>query len=462
MLRSLWRLRISRPVLFTVSVATGCLLLGYPVLDFILQRIGLSYPFTPQSGHDFGAYYLAARRFLAGLHLYPDEIGVIGTGHVYAPYSGAETLGLGEVLPPADDATVNAYIYPPVFVLVFVPFSLLPFNVAYVLWDIVSLFILWIGVLSLIRTYGATLSRFERVLVLWALVGFQPVLYGLKQGQITVALAALFCFAAVAFERGRNASNRRQQRGQQTRFVSGALTTVASLPKLFYATSGAHLLHDRDRFIGALGTAVLLGGLSLILFGVEQHQTFLEIIIAGKGWEGPTSITSFAQQGFHPGYFKPFYVAGASSLALRGVLLVILIGTVVIVRDVPETKRPTFVLGLAAVPLLAPEAYTLEFASLLPAAIMLGYDEWTRSNGVPSVVPVAVALLGVQLQAVRLFAIILPSKVAAFDFLVPAMALFQPGLLGNLILFGLAGYRVVEPFISGSSNRSYPSRESIK
>jgi hypothetical protein len=452
MLQSLWGLRKKRPVLFTVSVGTICLLLGYPVLDVILQSIGLSYPFTPQSGHDFAAYYLAARRFLAGVHLYPEQIGVVGTGHVYTPYSAAETLGLGDVLPPADDPTVNAYIYPPVFVLVFVPFSLLPFQAAYVLWDVVSLFALWVGVLSLVRTYGVTLSRFEKVLVLWALFGFQPVLYGLKQGQITVALAALFCFAAVSFERGRNAPRgQRQQGSRRTRLISGALTTLASFPKLFYATSGAHLLHDRDRLTGALGTLVLVGSLSVIVFGVAQHQTFVEIIVTGKGWGGSMPLTSFAQEGFHPGYFKPFYVAGSSSLALKGAILVGLIGSVVAIRDYPGSERPTFALGLAAIPLLAPEAYTLEFASLLPAAIMLGYGEWTRTDGVPSVAPVAVALFGVHLQALRLFAWIVPSKVPRLDFLVPAMAFLQPGLIGNLLLCGLAGYRIVEPLLSESN-----------
>ncbi|WP_311173862.1 glycosyltransferase family 87 protein [Halobellus ordinarius] len=451
MLRSLWGLRTKRPVLFAVSVGTVCLLLAYPVLDVILQSIGLSYPFTPESGHDFAAYYLAARRFLAGVHLYPEEIGVIVTGNGYTPYSATETLGLGDVLPPADDPRVSAYIYPPVIVLVFVPFSLLPFQAAYVLWNVVSLFALWVGILSLVRTYGVTLSRVEKVLVLWALVGFQPVLYALKQGQIAVALAALFCFAAVAFERGRNAPDQRQQGSRRTRLISGVLTTLASFPKLFYATSGAHLLHDRDRLTGALGTLVLLGSLSVVVFGVEQHLRFFEILMVGKGWGESMPLASFAHDGFHPGYYNPFYVAGSFSLALRGLLLFSLVGLVVVTRGRPDVERPTFVLGLAAIPLLAPEAYTIEFASLLPAAIMLGYDEWKRTGGVPSVAPVAVALFGVHLQALRLLAWIVPSKVPRLDFLVPAMAFLQPGLLGNLLLCGLAGYRVVEPLLSESN-----------
>lgn len=462
MLWSLWNLRNRRPLLFTISVGTFCLLLVYPILDVILQNIGLSYPFRFQSGHDFAAYYLAARRFLAGVPIYSEQIGVVGTGHVYTPYSEAETLGLGSVLPPADDPRVNAYIYPPVVVLVFVPFSLIPFEAAYVLWDAVSLFALWIGVISLLRTYDVDLSWFERVLVLWALVGFQPVLYGLKQGQITVALAALFCFAAVSFERGRNALDRHRQGGRRTRLIAGALTAVASFPKLFYATSGAHLLHDRDRFTGAIGTAVLVGCLSVAVFGVEPHQTFFEILKTGKGWGGTMPLTSFAQEGFHPGYYKPFYAAGSFSFVLRGVLLFGVIGSVVVTRNCPDTERMTFVLGLTAIPLLAPVAYTLEYASLLPAAIMLGYEEWTRIDGVPAVAPVAVALLGVQLQAVRLFAVILPSKVPALDFLVPAMALLQPGLLGNILLFGLAGYRVGEPLLPESNERWDLFRRLIK
>jgi hypothetical protein len=422
-------LRDRRPLLFWIGLGTFAWLLGYPALDLLLQRVGVtaSYP----APVEFGAYYGAARRFVAGAPLYAVE----------------QTPGLQELLDLTCEGDCTGeraalrhldYLYPPIFVLAVVPFTVVPFTVAALLWNVVSLAVLWVGLLALLETYDVRLEWWERVALLWLLLGFQPIVASLKVGQASTLLAAMFAFAAAFFERGRRAPS-----VARTPLLSGVFTALGSVVKPFYAVSGAHLLHDRRRLVGAVATGVVVVVGSLAVFGPGPHLKYLSILAAGEGWGVVQRPLRVGEPGvWHPGVYKPLYVLGTWSLPVRFLLLAGVVA--LLLRSRPcraETERPAFVLGLAAIPLLAPVAHALEFCSLVPAAVVALRDEFGRPAGRPVVVPVAVLLLSVQVYAFRTF-IYLADAVAAFAWLRPALPVLQPGLAGNLLLFGLATYRV--------------------
>jgi hypothetical protein len=431
-----------------VSAVAVSFLLVYPFLDVLLRRYELVYGFAgPDGGHDFGAYYVAARRFLRGLSLYPSPGSTTGAGaaiHHYARYSGAEALGLGSSVPPTDRPTVSPYVYPPVFVLAFVPFALFEFATAHLLWNLFSLALFWAGMVSLIEAHRGRRSWPERFLVLWLLVGFQPLLYTMKQGQVGAVLAALLCFAGVGAERSRQG-----RRGRAWAVASGAFTLLASVVKPFYATAGAHLLRDRERLLGATVAGVGVAGASVLLFGVEAHRRYLAILAWGKGWGTAVRSGPFGPVGYYPGYFDPLVLGGELSLVVRVALVLGVVGLVVAARRVDRpTDRATFALGLALLPLAAPVAYVVEFLALLVAAVPLLDVELSRERGVPALIPAAVLLLSVHAYGLKFLVFYLDDLLPAlYRALAPVLPALQPGLWGTLLLFGLAAVRVGAPLL---------------
>jgi hypothetical protein len=83
------------------------------------------------------------------------------------------------------------YNHPPFEVLVFLPFSLLPYFVAYLLWDLLSLLILLL-LLVLLRPRISVLRHVSVVHWLLASLGFFPTFFALLQGQDTILLLLIF------------------------------------------------------------------------------------------------------------------------------------------------------------------------------------------------------------------------------------------------------------------------------
>ncbi|MFW6448449.1 MAG: glycosyltransferase family 87 protein [Halobacteriota archaeon] len=388
-----------------VAVTMGLLLVWLPI-DFVLRQHELV---TPFGFNDFSAYVQAVDRWSAGEGIYVRDDA--GGFH-------------------------GSYLYPPVTLLAYLPFTTFDFYTGAILFGATSLVLLWVGLEAVVRVLGYRPTVGERLIALPALFAFQPALRDFKWAQTATLLAALLCFAFYAQELGS-----RRGGSRAVRFASGALTTLASSFKLFFATSGAHLLRDRDRLIGALSTAVGLAIASVAIFGVENHLTYLEVLTWGKGWgESLPPVLWDASAAY-----RPLYVFGGLGLPLRvlGVIAVIALALVGRRAGGHQARWSTFALGVAAVPLLAPRADSHDLVVLLLPAIILVAIEFDRPDGRAWVPVLAVLLLHLHRYVIELV-IDPPAWLPAGAYLAANAGWFQPAMWATFLLVGLAAYRLAE------------------
>ncbi|AZH24284.1 glycosyltransferase family 87 protein [Haloplanus aerogenes] len=384
LLRQLLALRDERPYFVAVSLIALVALGTYPAVDWYLRALDIA----PRFGFwDFGAYSSAMERWTAGESLYVQN---------------------------DDGGYHGSYLYPPVALLAFAPFLLtLPFRPAVLLWTAVTVGLLWLAIQRLVTALGGSFHPTERLALLLLVVGFHPLLLSVKLGQTAGALGALLTFAASASLRGRG-------------YLSGALTACCGVIKLPYAPAGAHLLDSRDRFLGAVtgGFGLLL--LSVLVFGVDAHRTFVEVLTWGIN-EGSNARSPTI---WLPPYYRPLYNV-PYSLAIR---ILASLAIVVGVLRAKGTVREVTALGFAAVPLLAPLTYAYYFVAALPAVVLLIAAELDRPGGRPVVPVVGLLLLQFHSYGLRGLGATAPEWIPA--------VLLQPGLYGNLLIVGLAGARV--------------------
>lgn len=393
----LMRLMRTRRVTAIVTIITLVTLAIWPLI-FIYQSL-----FQLEVGFhhgDFGAYYTAVQTWLDGDVLYE------------APYFGG-------------------WLYPPIYLLVFLPFVILDFGVAAWIWTILSVLALWAGLQLVVRALGYRLAWWERLVGLWLLIGFHPLLYASRLGQASIMLAALMAVAVATAELDTASANRRFA------YLSGILTTIAGTVKLFYATAGAHLLLDTRRFLGALVSGLVLTISSLLIFGLETHRGYIDMLLWGEDWgREPLPPTVW-----FPGYYRPHYLVDEYALYLRAVGVLAIIALALWTRHT-GADREVFALGIVAIPLLGPQVSTHDLNVLLPAIILLIAIEFER-GGYP-IIPI-IALWLTQVHIYGLFAIVnAPDWVPLSTLLIEWAALLQPALWANLILFVLAVYRVYE------------------
>lgn len=408
----LWSLRRRRPWFVAGALGLLAFLLVYPAVQLWLQTLGVAGEFTY---HDVSAYRSAVHNWAVGESLYVRDEG--GGFH-------------------------GSYLYPPVYVLLFWPLAQLPFDQSGVLLEVVSVGLLWAGLKAVVAAYDLRLAWYEDVLLLWALLGFQPLILAVRIGQTSAFLAGLLAFALAALV---YAERREGDAGRRLQYLSGALTAVAGTVKLVYAPVGAHLLADRRRFAAAVATGLGLLALGLAVFGVDAHRGYLEVLRWGKGWgeSRPPSL-------WLPGYYRPAYVLGSLSLPVQ-VALAAGVAAVSLLAADEGVDDLVFALGVAAMPLVTPRVYTLDLVVLLPVVVVLLATELDRADGRP-LVPV-VGLWLVAVHAYGLYAVVesLPTRLpdGVGQTLVEHAAWLQPGVWGTLLIAGLAGRRVLGAAVAG-------------
>lgn len=398
-LRRLVALREDRPVFVAVTLVALLAFAVHPAVDWYLRSLELAPQFR---FWDFGAYSNAVGRWLAGESLY------VRTG---------------------DGGYHGSYLYPPVVLLVFAPFILAAdFAVAAPAWAACTVLVLWLGLQRLGSALGFRLHPVERLLCLFPIVGFQPLLLSVKMGQTAGFLGGLLAFAASASLRGHG-------------FVSGALTGVCGLIKLPYAPAGVHLLADRRRFVGAVGGGIGLLALSVLAFGVGPHGTYLDVL----EWGIREGSSARSPRLWLPPYYRPLYGVpyglGLRLLASLGVVALVL-------RAAGDAGRETAALGFAAVPLLAPLTYAYYFVAAVPATVLLVAAERDHPDGRPTLPVVGLLFLHVHSYGLRVAVGVAPEWVPG--------TVLQPGLWGNLLLVCLAAARVAQ---AGAGRR--PSRRAL-
>jgi hypothetical protein len=402
-LQQLWALRQRRPWFVACSLAVLAFLLAYPAVQWWLQSIEVAGEFRY---FDLGAYRRAVRNWQAGDPLYVENEG--------GGYHGS-------------------YLYPPVYVLLFWPLQDLAFEAAGVVWNAISIALLWAGLQAAIAAYGLGLASYERVLLLWALVGFHPTVVSMRLAQVSVFLAGLLSLALAALLYA--------DRNDDTlaHYASGIATALGGTVKLIYAPAGAHLLADRRRFFGAVVTALALLAVSLAVFGIDTHRAYLDVLTWGKGW-GESRHPSI----WGPALYRPLYVLGPTvGMAVR-ILGAILVSALAVVSAGDSVDPEVFALGVAAIPLLAPRAYTQDLVVFLPVVVVLLASELRRPDGQPLVPVVGLWLAAVHAHGLFVFVEVLPGEVPGGGYLIDLAPILQPGLWAALCLIGLATWRVAE------------------
>jgi hypothetical protein len=383
--------------LFVVAVLTGVSLLTFPLVAALVQVGGGPFRF---GGVDFKAYYLAGLRLRAGLPLY-------------------ESGPFVEVVPKP---RATEYLYPPIVALPFAALTLLPPLPARVVWVGGQLLFLWGSVLALCRGFGVRLSRSEALLVGAAVVGFQPVFFLARIGNVSAAMAGLLCLSAAVTVAPRPVLGDRP-------YLGGALATLAVLPKPFAAPGGAHLLDDWRRLVGAAATLVAVVGLGLLLFGVDAHRAYVDVLLAGKGWgDGdPTQV---------PFHARPYYRFPDLAPILRGLVLGVAIAAALLAARLDEAAR-AFTLGSVAIPLVAPTANTLTLVLAVPGLVVALLLE-RQEDGRPGVVLASVFAIHWSVYLVRTVGTYGPNNLPGLPWgAVESVLLVQPATLGLLAAFCL-------------------------
>lgn len=405
-LQRLWSLRESRPRFVVAAGFLLAVLLAYPFVDWWLRLEGIA----PQFRHwDFGAYGGAVQRWRAGEPLY---------------------------VPNGDGGYHGSYLYPPVAVFLFWPFVEAPVDDSALAWVTASVVLLWIGLQLVVDRLGLDLALPERLLLLAAVVGYQPLLIGVKLGQTAPFMAAMLCFAFVALDRG-EAGERSRIGSTLAALASGAFTAVVGVVKFAYAPVGAHLLADRKRFAGAVAAGLLLLAVSVAVFGVEAHRTYLDVLAWGvsRGSKARTPTPAL----WLPPYYRPLaWVPASLFVRVAGSLAVV--GLAVVSRG---ADREVFALGVAAFPLFTPLAYTYYLVALVPAALIALAVE-LEVNGRPILPLVALFLLQFHAYGLLFVGTHVLQPVALLRNVEVLYWLVQPGLWGNSILVGLLAVRVAQ------------------
>lgn len=402
-LRQLWSLRERRPRFVACALAVLAFLLVYPAIQWWLHSIGVAGRF---GYFDLGAYRAAVNHYEAGETLYVRN---------------------------EDGGFHGSYLYPPVYVLAFLPLEPFEFRQAGHVLNAVSVGTLWVGLQGIVTVYDVRIAWYERGLLLWAIVGYHPIILSMRLAQVSVALAAILSVALAALLYAENNDNALAQ------YASGVATAVGGTVKLIYAPVGAHLLQDRRRFAGAVGTGLVLLVVSFAVFGVEAHRNYFEVLTWGKGWGDARSPHIWG-----PAYYRPLVALGSTlGMVARLGGAAVITGLALLAAD-EGVDAETFVLGAAAVPLLAPRAYTQDLAIFLPVVVVLLATELSRENGRPLVPVVGLWFAAVHAYGLYFIVDVLAERLSVGEYIVTLSPVLQPGLWGTLLLVGLAIWRVAE------------------
>jgi alpha-1,2-mannosyltransferase len=187
-------------------------------------------------------------------------------------------------------AELARYISPPPLAWIVVPFTVLPFQWAYVLWSVVLM--LALALTWLLASPGRGRSR---VLYLVAAIGWLPVIYGLQLGQpgMLIALGVAACYALL-------------QRDREV--AAGAVLGVMVLkPQLAILVPAALLVTGRWRaFAAATVVVAMLVAISALALGgggvaaYEQRLSFASTVPVNQAqtlapWIGNLPVTRAIQ-----------------------------------------------------------------------------------------------------------------------------------------------------------------------
>ncbi len=212
--------------------------------------------FGPKFGLDFTQYYVASRMVLEG-----EAHNIYRTNGYYL----AKAAAYGAVT-DAGGTMTNAY--PPFAAFCLIPFALLPFRPALLLFSITSLLALGAGVWTFFADEEKMARRDFTLAGLLITFSFFPVYYSLYMGQVNALL--FLCVALVLYfaRRGRP-------------WYAGFFIALAALVKIFPAVLIVFFAARRQfkPVVAALVSMAVLGAISLTVFDASLYGTYLSEVL---------------------------------------------------------------------------------------------------------------------------------------------------------------------------------------
>ena len=252
------------------------------------------------------------------------------------------------------------YNHPPFETILFVPFTLLKYWPAYLVWTALSLIMLAASVVLLRRQFPQLAAVPPIVLGLGA-TAFFPVAIGLIQGQDVILLLFLFVLAIICLERGNDA-------------VAGALLAAGLFRPHLVVPLVVLLAIRRWRILlGFVPVALLLVGISVAIMGWSVPFDYVRFVLrverTGAGGFGPHAVPNLRG-----------LIADLPGLSFSGpVTAVLVLASSVVVfflalRRIRNGRDSIlFASGLAAVTtiLVSFHALSYDLTLLLPTALCL-------------------------------------------------------------------------------------------
>jgi len=209
-----------------------------------------------------------------------------------------------------------------------------------------------------------------------------------------------------------------------------ALITVPVLVKAYMAPFGAALLKDTREMFTAIGTGLGIIIASVILFGLNEHIAYLEVLLQGKGW-------GVTVQNWHQATYVPLAIMGPLQPIVKVGLVLTTVVTVVISDERRNSAVLSLCVGVMTVVLAAPTPNALLLNYTVPVGIVLISLEY-NDHGLRFVIPV-IAMLLIQGHRVsmRLFILTFPHNIHGY-----VLPVVQPALAGSAVLYFLGIYRL--------------------
>lgn len=159
------------------------------------------------------------------------------------------------------------YLYPPTALLLFIPMRVLPFIAAVWLWLTISIGLVAAIIYLLSRVLIKRWSRKDWVIILLAVLLFAPLYTTLRSGQVNILLTFLFVVQLFLF--------------RKKYFIwTGCVLAIMTLIKLFPVVLILYyLIKKQFSVVGyAIISGILLLGISIGIFGIQPHVTYLQKI----------------------------------------------------------------------------------------------------------------------------------------------------------------------------------------
>jgi len=223
-----------------------------------------------QLGGDFYIYYNAAKIFLSGGDIYNN----------------------------------TGFVYPPLAIVLYLPFANLNFNQAFVLMSLLNLFIFAVTILFIIKIlhhYNVILSIPKKILLFFVIFLFYPVCSSFCRGQINILILFLITIFYYQILMNKNLS-------------AGISLTIATILKIFPASLVflGFFLRKIKIVVSYLLTFIACCLISAFLFGIHTNIRFIETV---RGFSAPPTF-GFASRYFDGSasgmFFKLFGVFNTS------------------------------------------------------------------------------------------------------------------------------------------------------